>query len=255
MELKVLSIGNSFSVDGMEYVYDIAKEAGVTNIVLGNLYIGGASIQMHIEQIENNLSDYIYYKNNTGSWKETYHAKLIDGLLDEDWDIISLQQVSHYSGLDEKYNENLTKLIAYVNTYKTNKKAKLAWHMTWAYQNKADHGGFAFYKNDQTIMYHRILECVKKHILPLKEFSYIIPSGTAIQNLRQTEIKDTLTRDGFHLSFGLGRYTASLCWVKTLTNLSIKELLFRPENVTVKEAQLAKIAVEKACDIPYEITE
>ena len=35
--LKILAVGNSFSVDGMEYLYQIAKNAGVEEIILGNL--------------------------------------------------------------------------------------------------------------------------------------------------------------------------------------------------------------------------
>ena len=38
-ELKILAIGNSFSVDAMQYVYQIAQEAGIKNITLGNLCI------------------------------------------------------------------------------------------------------------------------------------------------------------------------------------------------------------------------
>ena len=37
--LKILTIGNSFSVDCMEYVYQIAKAAGVEKIKLGNLFV------------------------------------------------------------------------------------------------------------------------------------------------------------------------------------------------------------------------
>ena len=39
--LKILTIGNSFSVDCMEYVYQIAKAAGVEKVKLGNLYQPG----------------------------------------------------------------------------------------------------------------------------------------------------------------------------------------------------------------------
>ena len=45
--LKILTIGNSFSVDCMEFVYQIAKAAGVEKIKLGNLYISGCSLGKH----------------------------------------------------------------------------------------------------------------------------------------------------------------------------------------------------------------
>ena len=45
--LRILAIGNSFSTDSMQYLYQIAKNAGVEEIVLGNLYYGGCSLDEH----------------------------------------------------------------------------------------------------------------------------------------------------------------------------------------------------------------
>ena len=39
--MKVLAIGNSFSVDSMEYLFYILKDLGQTDIFLGNLFVGG----------------------------------------------------------------------------------------------------------------------------------------------------------------------------------------------------------------------
>ena len=46
----------------------------------------------------------------------------------------------------------------------------------------------------------------------------VIPSGTAIQDLRATELCDSLdlTRDGYHLSLKAGRYTAACSWFQSL---------------------------------------
>ena len=41
--LKILTVGNSFSDDTMEYVWQIADDLGVENIYLGNLFIGGCT--------------------------------------------------------------------------------------------------------------------------------------------------------------------------------------------------------------------
>lgn len=69
--LKVLAIGNSFSVDGMEYLWQIAKSGGVKKVVLGNLYIGGCSLDQHYGNIIGETASYIYYKNTNGIWKGT----------------------------------------------------------------------------------------------------------------------------------------------------------------------------------------
>ena len=46
----------------------------------------------------------------------------------------------------------------------------------------------------------------------------MIPVGTAIQNARHSNLPQTggVTRDGIHLSYGLGRYIASVTWFQVL---------------------------------------
>lgn len=250
--LKVLAIGNSFSVDGMEYLYKIADSWGVEEIVLGNLYIGGASLATHVDCIENNKNSYVYYKNTDDQW--TYHntqATVLDGLADEDWDIISIQQVSHLSGVPSSYNDDLEYLINYINENKTNNRAKIVWHMTWAYQADSTHGGFINYNNDQMEMYQAITTTVQSEILTNDHIEFVIPSGTAIQNLRTSYIGDTLTRDGYHLSLDIGRYTAGLTWFKQITGLSLNFVVYYPETMTAQAFDAAKAAVNNAVAHPY----
>ncbi len=254
-QFRVLAIGNSFSEDAMQYLYDIANDYGIKEIIVGNLYIPGAPLEKHVEEIKENLNDYIYFKNTNGKWIENYNTKLLAGLKDEDWDVISLQQVSHYSGMKDTYNEDLDFLIDYVKSNRSNKQGLLVWHKTWAYQNDSDHGGFAFYDQNQMKMYDSILKAVEEKILPKGLFSYVIPSGTAIQNLRTSYLGDTLTRDGFHLSYDIGRFTAAMCWFLKITGFDIDNVDFRPEGVNESEASLVKKAVKAAVKNPFQITE
>ena len=110
-DLKVLAIGNSFSEDAMAYLYGIADDYGVENIVLGNLYIGGAELSQHANNAENDAKNYTYRKNDSGSWVSTASQSILDGLLDEDWDIITIQQVSGKSGRSKFFDPYLNTLI------------------------------------------------------------------------------------------------------------------------------------------------
>lgn len=253
-QLKVLAIGNSFSVDAMEFLYQIANNYGVEKIILGNLYIPGASIHDHILQIEKNDSGYIYFKNTGGTWAETYDSKLVEGIQDELWDIITFQEASGYSGVKKHYEEELDYLIDYVLKNKTNKESLLLWHMTWAYQQDSTHGGFAFYGKDQMTMYQAICNTVNEQINSRHEFSYVIPSGTTIQNLRTTYLGDTLTIDGFHLSQNLGRFAAGLCWFHKITGFPIDQITYCPNKVTKKDLKLIIKAVNMAVLNPFEVT-
>lgn len=253
--LKVLAIGNSFSVDAMEYLYQIADNYGIDEIILGILYIPGASLATHIDSITNNLDNYVYYKNTTNQW--TYYnstATLLDGLTDEDWDVITLQQVSGDSGRPATYDGPLEQLIEYVENNKTNSSAKLMWHMTWAYQEDSTHYTFSYYSNDQDAMYQAIVSTVQEKIVPNDAFEKIIPSGTAIQNLRTSFLGDTLTRDGYHLSYDIGRFTAGLTWFQEITGFSVYSISYFPPEVTSQEFLAIKEAVTNAIAHPFEVT-
>src|SRR5690554_6809134 len=72
------------------------------------------------------------------------------------------------------------------------------------------------YQNNQMSMYNGIVDAMETVILPDEAFDFLIPAGTAIQNVRTSFIGDVLTRDGYHLSIPLGRYIAGMTWVRII---------------------------------------
>lgn len=254
--IKILSIGNSFSDDALEYFWDIANDCGIKKIVVGILYKPGARLQHHTDSINANLSDYIYRKNTSGAWVNRDNSSIEYGLKDEDWDIITMQQSSGYSGLEASYQPYLNQLISYVREKTNYKDIKLYWHMTWAYQRdyKAYNVFADWYDNDQIKMYNQILESVKKHIVPNKAFYDIIPSGTTIQNARTSFIGDNFTIDGYHLTRDLGRFGAALTWFYKLTGLPLENIRFKPDGVSDIKKSMLIDAAYKAIRNPFDIT-
>lgn len=251
--IKILAIGNSFSIDAMEYLWHILRAGGVEEIVLGDLYIGGCPVSLHAQNIREDAHTYIYLKNTDGVWHETPHASLTDGLLDEDWDIITLQQASHDSGLPETYAP-MDEVLSYVTAKRPH--ARIYWHMTWAYQGDSDHWGFSRYHRDQTAMYNAIIHAVKTEVLTRPAYAGMIPVGTAIQNLRATPLGDTLTRDGFHLSLDHGRYTAALTWAQVLAGVSPDSVDWVPagcEHIR-KDLSYIRQAAKDAAVCPFSVT-
>lgn len=255
--LKIFAIGNSFSVDAMQWLYGIAKDGGYNNIILGNAYISGCTLQNHSINSKNNSKNYIYYKNTTGTWKNVKEKTLLECLTDEKWDIITLQQQSGSSGMPNTYEPYLSELIEFVNTNKTNPYAELVWHMTWAYQKDSTHSSFPNYNNDQLTMYNAIVSTIKSNVLVKNELSYYIPVGTAIQNIRTSFIGDKLTRDGYHLSYDLGRYIAAMTWFHKITGLSIDDITYVPSVETISDNHLkvVKECVKNAVANPDKITQ
>ncbi|HHT28686.1 MAG TPA: DUF4886 domain-containing protein [Firmicutes bacterium] len=256
--LRILAIGNSFSVDAMQHLYQIAADAGVKKIVLGNLYIGGCTLATHYGNAKSNAARYVYYKNTNGTWTSQANQTMLFGIKDEDWDIITIQQASGLSGVLSSYleGETLPYLIRYVHDNKTNPQAKLVWHMTWAYQQDSSHASFPTYNRNQMDMYRAIVDAVQKAILPDPGFAFIIPTGTAIQNVRTSYIGDILTRDGYHLSYNLGRYIAGLTWFHAITGQPIDQITWVPSEVEIPAAYMPiiKEAVQAAVINPFAVT-
>lgn len=217
--LRILAIGNSFSDDGMEHLPKLLKNMGIENVELSRLYVAGCSLQRHYEFYEQDKSPYLFYRSEAGvnKWVRSENMSLKEALEMGEWDIITLQQASGYSGKYESYQPYVEKLAAIIR--QAQPKAHLAWHMTWAYGTQSKHGDFPKYGRDQQQMYNEIRSTVQQMLADCDCFDYVIPTGTAIQMLRQTPANNTpkdLTRDGYHLGYGVGRYAAACVWYESL---------------------------------------
>ncbi len=254
--LKVLAVGNSFSNDTTAFLYDIATAEGVTDVVIGRLYISGCTVAMHLENAQANAPAYEYSKNTSGSWKSIQSATLEYALQDESWDIITVQQGSSPSGIVETYS-GLSDLVRYINDKKSNPNARLVWHMTWAYQVGSTNTAFSKYNNDQMTMYAAICNAVQEAVLPTKAFHSVIPAGTAIQNARTSSIGDNLTRDTYHLN-DLGKIIGAYTWYASFVGKPLEAIHANPVadkiSLSSKEIEVIIEAVNNALKTPYAVT-
>lgn len=251
--LKILAIGNSFSVDAAEsYVDDLAKADGI-QLIIGNMYIGGCSLERHWLNAEKDSEAYTYRKIVNGDTTVVAKQKLKTAIQDEEWDYITFQQASTYSGLIDSYFPYLPNLLAYTKDLTTNPKVQFAIHQTWAYAANSKHKGFVNYNNDQMQMYQAIVstgkEAAKKVGIKL-----IIPAGTAIQNGRTSFVGDKFTRDGYHLSLGLGRFTAACTWYEFFLKKPVMKNTYIPPGVSPEEALVAKRAAHLAVKKPFKVS-
>ena len=252
--LKILAIGNSFSVDAMRnHLYDVLKSADYDQVILGNLYVGGCSLDMHWNYINGKQGAYEFHKNDdNGKWVKYDGYQALTALQEENWDVITVQQVSGNSGMPDTFG-NLQNIVDWVNQYKTNPDAKVLWHMTWAYQQDSTHESFPNYNSDQMTMYNAIVDTVQNTVLNTEGIDGVIPSGTAIQNLRGA-LGDNLTADGYHLADNHGDYTAALTWYAAITGESLDKVTYAPNAVT-NDVFNIKRAVGRAVINPYEVSD
>ena len=235
-KMKILSIGNSFSQDAHNYLHKIAVASGY-DLETVNLYIGGCSLERHYNNMISGAEDYDLERNGGPSERK---ISLNEAITLDDWDVVTLQQASGFSGMPQSYVPYITELADFVRKRAPN--AKLYFHQTWAYELDSTHSAFATYDHNQQEMFRRLRDASKMAAKLIN--AEIIPTGTVIQKLRETLPEfdyrnggKSLCRDGFHLSLDYGRFTAAAVWFNILTkgeiNLKAFENLSHPllENI------------------------
>ena len=218
--LRILAVGNSFSDDGMEYLPALLADLGIDNVEMARLYIGGCSLQRHVELYNKKESQYVFNVSKAGEnrWVEQKEKYSLERALTEgEWDIITLQQQSGQSGIYDSFEPHLGELIDIVKS--TQPQARIAWHMTWSYSTSSKHNDFARYDKSQQKMTNAIHDATQKAMAAHPEIEIVIPAATAIQSLRMSAINNhpiDLTRDGYHMGYGAGRYTLACTWYEEL---------------------------------------
>ena len=71
-------------------MYRLISSAGYTDITLGNLYIGGCSLDIHWQKAQHMSFAYIYYSNTDGNSTTTKGIDISYGLDACAWDIITV---------------------------------------------------------------------------------------------------------------------------------------------------------------------
>ncbi len=249
--VRILAIGNSFSQDAVEQnLYELAEEDGIP-LIIGNAYIGGCSIEKHVLNSRSDKAAYSYRKIEKGTKTVKGQATLSEIIGDEQWDYVSVQQASPYSGQYETYEKWLPELLEYVRD-RVPSDTEIILHQTWAYSEDSDHGGFRNYDCDQMKMYSAIVDANEK-AAALAGIKTTIPCGTAIQNARTSFIGDDMCRDGYHLNLLWGRYTAACTWYEKLFG-GVSDNEYAPEGMDESYREAAQKSAVKAVRHPDRVS-
>lgn len=201
--MKILALGNSFSEDATAYLEGIAP-----SLYVRNLHIAGCSLEMHAAHLGAGDPAYVWEEHARAITPERVSAN--DKMQGEAWDVVTVQQASHFSGMPESYEPHLTHVLDAVRALCPG--ARIVFHETWAYAPDSTHAQFVRYHNSQPEMARAIraaaTAAATAHGLD------IIPTGRFIAYLRAhgPSFGDDCTRDGFHLHIPYGRYAAALVW-------------------------------------------
>lgn len=228
--MKILSIGNSFSQDAQRYLYRLAKANGkeIHNV---NLYIGGCSLERHSENIDGDIAAYSYEIHGEPGERL---ISIKEALLSDEWDYVTLQEVSFRSFRVEGFKLYIEKLADYVRKY--SKNAKIVLHKTWSYPD-FELKRTPFHRTED--MYSRI-ERVYKWAAEKIGADGIIPSGETLERMMKCGYK--VHRDT-HASFIHGRYALALTWFEYFFGIDARETVDIELDSTYGEFESSRLKI------------
>ena len=283
--LKVLMVGNSFSICVLNHMPKVAADLGC-KLDLCSLYIGGCPFSRHAGNLKTSWPQYKVTWNYGGDTStnaipfasvlqhpkdkegkvrkdQGWHGNLRKMLAADKWDIVTIQQASHESWNWEKYQPHADKLIAAIKELAP--QAEIRIQQTWSY-NKTDKricdqetGAAGTWGFDRRGMYERLTENYKK--LAAANGFKIIPMGLAVENFRAAEKIDTwkgdvvgnvkAKKDGkpsgdpIHLN-GNGTYLQGLVWTGALFDADIARCNYVAKGMEPELAEKLKAAAAAA---------
>jgi hypothetical protein len=225
--VRILTIGNSFADNACKYLRQITESVDGCNIIIGNANIGGCYLEKHAKLITQSEHDATFKPYSGKSLKEY--------LLMDNWDIVTIQQVSHLSFISETYQPYADEIRDYIKNYAPH--AKIYIHETWAYA--ADCPRFKELKTTQNKMYRRLRKNYKR--LSKRYDSPILSSGDAFHKAhKKNKIDLWSANDRFHANTN-GCYLAACVWFSELFGAhSSNEISFVPANMSVETADYLK---------------
>ena len=256
--LNVLMIGNSFADDTIYYAARVAASYGVT-LNIYNSYFGGCTIDQHYSKLQANSADYSMRSMNGSEWVYNNGMDLSSIISSQThWDVVTFQQASAVVGRSDSYT-NLSNLVNAVKGFSSvNSDTKLFWHQTWSYSNNYQdyYDYFSYFGNDQSVMFSAINTCYQSQVVSTGLFDGLIPAGTAVQNIRTSYMKDTLNRDGKHMSEAHGRYLLSLNFFSSVfdVDLDLSPCNFLPTDINASYKTLCYESIRNAYKTPLSCT-
>lgn len=264
--LKVLMIGNSFSICVLRQMPACVASVPGLELDLCSMYVGGRPLKDHWRDYQISATNAAFrpyqidwnYHGITGSAAPiarhvvfdksgTAHANIQDLLSADRWDVITLQQASGQSWRAETYlpyGENLLGEIRRVA-----QQAKVYVQETWSYT--PFDGRLARWGIDRDGMYDRLHAAYAKFAAPLN--LPVIPTGAAVQDFRKAmPSPDGITgdpcgqpkgKDKFHLNRE-GEYLQACVWMAKLYDYDVTKLTYRPDFLSEERAaQMRKSAM------------
>lgn len=228
--IRLLTVGNSFSGNATKYLGQIVASVEGCKVVIGHADIGGCTLDKHWTLAEKSETDptckpYTYV-GNTYSLKEMLHLF--------SWDVVTIQQMSAKSFVEESYQPYADNLYAYIRRHAP--QAKVMIHQTWAYGSANDR--LKQWNMTPQQMYDGLSACYQKLATHLE--CPLLPAGAAFQLAQQKQPDLGLYDSAAYHANDRGCYLGGCVWFGALFGISPEKVAFVPKGMTAAEAEFLR---------------
>lgn len=267
--LKLLMIGNSFSISCYRQMPQVAQALGL-DLDICSLDIGGCSLQRHVKNIraaaDPTFAPYCVSRAVNGRPVAAPGGKaganIPQMLSAEKWDVVTIQQVSHESWRPASFTPAGDQLVKTIRERAPG--AEIVVQETWSYTPWDKR--LAKWKMDQNEMYAKLHAAYAS--FAAKYGFRVIPMGTAVQrwrarrpvrytensyggdvvgggrlpperHFRKKDGRWVAASDCFHLNTA-GEYYQALLWTAFLFKVDVTPCTYRPASVSAADAALMK---------------
>lgn len=240
--LKVLMIGNSFSICNLLEMPKVAAAMG-RKLDLASLFIGGCSLKRHwgnVEAASTNAAFRPYrFDRDVGGKRVVLKgmSNIPEALVLDKWDVVTVQQASHFSWDPDTYEPFGGSLVAKIRELAP--QARIYVQETWSYppwDKRLKKFGF-----DQAEMYKRLHAAyaafAARHNLG------VIPVGTAAEFVPNRNA--LFTKPDFHFNRD-GVYLQGLAFTAKLFGLDVRKCPYSPDWMEATRAAEMQSAVMDA---------
>jgi hypothetical protein len=275
---RIFFIGNSFTKDAVEHLPGILAAAGLSDIQMVHMYYGGRTIPEYNDGWES-ATDYHCYVCNPGqtSWTDLSGKSLAQIAASGKWDVVTIQEHTGRLlawGWTDTEKAAVSGLVEKVKAAQKEQGGNpyVYYILSQAYHDLSKAQNVTKPFNDTDSMWEVIAEQGKKAVEECG-FDGVISTGAMLQNLRTSGLQNSngLTRDGYHMDYGIARYGASCTVFETIIgpyngNVKLDNNSYRTSGnsttagswetaITDANAPIALKAARYAIQKPYEVTD
>lgn len=232
--VEILTIGNSFADNACSMLGNITRSVSGCNIQITKANIGGGYLEKHAKLIKACEEN-----SELKPYSQKYNLKQL--LKTNDWDVVTIQQVSSKSYKLETYQPYADEIVAYINTNAP--LSEVVIHQTWAYAPGSKR--FAGFGINRDEMHDGLVKCYNQ-LSDRYNGLRILPSGSAFyaSYTKNPDIDLWNSGDRSHANQN-GSYLAGCVWFGKLFGISPEKITWKPKSMSEKNAaKLRKTAAE-----------